>query len=463
MNFTDLIFIFLFLPCSLLIYYTVRKELKDYALLGISLVFYAFGSFHYFIRFLECTCVTVATGRVMYALRRHRPLALILLILGVAFNMAVLSHYKYGLRYGILGQSSLMPLGISFFTFKAVSYLADIYKGKIELSGLPVKEALYLSFFSQIQSGPLSRYDDTSKNLCVCGGGYNHLSNGFCRFTIGFNKKILLANVLTNITDEVFASTPSNSSPSYLWLGAICYSLQIYYDFSGYSDMAIGISNMFGYECPENFIYPYTTTSVSKFWRKWHITLGAWFRDYVYIPLGGSRCNARWRVYANLLVVWLLTGIWHGATFNFIFWGLGYFVIIALEKMTGFPEKLKSNILKALYRMLTLLFINFQWIIFRSDDLRKGLSHIKHMFLPGTNSLGNARTLFLLQDYLPFIIGGIAFCVPIVPFIQRRIAGKPMIRLCFTGITCITSLLLFIWSISFVIAGRNNPFAYANF
>ncbi len=246
----------------------------------------------------------------MYAVRKKKQYSFCLLILGSIFNLVVLAHYKYG----VLGASALLPMGISFFTFKAISYLADIYKGRIALSGIPVRDALYLSFFPQIQSGPLARYSD-------------------------------------------------------------------------YSDMAIGLSSMFGHACPENFIYPYTTLSVSKFWRKWHITLGAWFRDYIYIPLGGSRCTEKWRVYVNLLVVWFLTGIWHGASWNFIFWGLGYFVFIAFERMTGMPENLKSKPLKIIYRILVLLFINFQWVIFRADGLHKGLSFIKRMFIRGTNSL----------------------------------------------------------------------------
>ena len=227
--------------------------------------------------------------------------------------------------------------------------------------------------------------------------------------------------------------------------------------------MAIGISNMFGYECPENFIYPYTTPSVSKFWRKWHVTLGAWFRDYVYIPLGGSRCKAGWRVYVNLFVVWILTGIWHGTSSNFIVWGLGYFAVIAFEKMTGLPDKLKAKPVKILYRVLTLLFINFQWVIFRSKSLHAGLSYIKWMFLPGSDPLGNARAMFLLRDYLPFIVCGLVFCVPVVPLVRKHMASKPVPRSCLAVVACAVSVLLFLWGVSFVIAGRTNPFAYANF
>jgi alginate O-acetyltransferase complex protein AlgI len=456
MGITDLIFLFLFLPCSLLACHAVRRGQRDYVLLAVSLVFYALGSLHYFLRFVLCIFATVAVGRLMYAVRGRKTLSIVLLALGCAFNLAVLARYKYG----AFGAAGPLPLGISFFTFKAISYLADIHRGRIAPHGIPVSDALYLSFFPQVQSGPLSRYSDM---LPLADGGVRCIGRGAYRFIGGFNKKILIANVLQNVTGEVFSCHPDFSSPAYLWLGAVCYSLQIYYDFSGYSDMAVGLSNMFGYGCPENFIYPYTTPSVSKFWRKWHATLGAWFRDYVYIPLGGSRCAAAWRVYANLLAVWILTGIWHGAALHFVCWGLGYFAFIAFEKATGLPDRLKSAPLKAAYRILTLAFINFQWVIFRADSLAGGLLYIQRMFVCGSNPLGNARAAFLLRDYLPFIAAALVFCVPVVPYLEKRLSKRPVLGRCLSAALYALSLLLFLWGISFVIAGQNNPFAYANF
>ncbi|MGM9669538.1 MAG: MBOAT family O-acyltransferase, partial [Faecousia sp.] len=259
-------------------------------------------------------------------------------------------------------------------------------------------------------------------------------------------------------------NTPfENFSTSYAWLGAICYSLQLFFDFSGYSDMAIGITEMFGYKCPENFNYPYITDSVTKFWRRWHITLSGWFRDYIYIPLGGSRNKQRWKVYCNLFIVWLLTGIWHGAAWNFIAWGLGYFVVISLEKLLNFPGRLKTRIGKVIYRIFTLLFINFQWVLFNSTSLISGLRFIKRMILFYPNELTDMRTSFLLRDYGFFIIIAIILSVPVVPWIGCKLKDKKSMYTVYEVLLSLIIIGAFIWSISFIVAGQNNPFAYANF
>lgn len=298
--------------------------------------------------------------------------------------------------------------------------------------------------------------------MCEEGEG-GLFSDGVFRFLIGFNKKVLLANILANITTEVFSNSFDNFSSAYAWLGSICYSLQLFYDFAGYSDMAIGISEMFGYRCMENFKYPYTTESVSKFWRRWHISLSQWFRDYIYIPLGGARSPKRIRVYFNLFVVWLLTGIWHGSAWNFVFWGVGYFVLIAFEKATGLPDKLRTKVGKSIYRILTLIFINCQWVIFRASDLMTGLRFLKRMFIPTINGLADLRTMFLIKDYFAFILAAIILCVPIVPWIDEKLEKKKWAKYTYEIVIGILTVLLFVWGMSFVVSGQNNPFAYANF
>lgn len=290
-----------------------------------------------------------------------------------------------------------------------------------------------------------------------------HFLRGVNRFIIGFSKKVLLANVLANITQETFAASGSSMSVSYAWLGSVCYTLQLFFDFSGYSDMAIGISQMFGYNCPENFCYPYITTSVSGFWRRWHITLGAWFRDYIYIPLGGSRVKSKGRLLFNLLVVWILTGLWYGASWNFVIWGLAYFIVIAFEKISGWPSKLKYNISKWIYRICVLLFINFQWVIFRADGFRAGLKYIYHMFFSPPNSLADARALFLLKDNFVFIVAAVIFCFPVIPCLEKTFRNGKILHAVFHVGTAIVCAFLFIWAISFVVSGQNNPFLYANF
>ncbi len=476
MSTTNIIFIFCFLPISLVLYYLVRDEVKEYVLLVISLLFYAFGSLDFFLLFLFSIIVNIIIGRSIASTHICRKqLRYILLTLGILYNVSLLVYYKYtNFVLSIYGnffhkdvtlRNIVLPLGISFFTFKSISYLVDIFKRQIELSANPIHDALYLSFFTQIISGPLSRYDDMH-NIIISSNKQDKFalfSEGVYRFILGFNKKILLANVLSNITTEIFSSPFATMSSSYAWLGSICYSMQLFFDFAGYSDMAIGLSEMFGYSCPENFNYPYMTSSISKFWRRWHISLSQWFRDYIYFPLGGSRVNKKYRIYLNLFVVWTLTGIWHGSAWNFVFWGLGYFILISFEKATGLPDKLNSKILKTIYRILTLLFINFQWVMFRADNIIHGLKYIKHMFFCEPNPLTDARTLFLIKDYFIFILFALLFCFPVIPWIEQKTEKNKMLHTAFQAVLMIATFALFMWAVSFVVSGQNNPFAYANF
>lgn len=313
MSITSIIFLFCFLPLSLTIFYLANDRAKEYILVVFSLIFYALGSLEYLTLFIVAIVFDVIFGRQI-AKTNSVTIKKLLFILGVVTNTGILVYYKYTdfilLTWGNITSTDvqlkgiLLPLGISFFTFKAISYLADIYTGKAILNENPIHDVLYLSFFAQIQSGPLSRYngmagteDKNERNELF--------ANGVYRFIIGFNKKILLANVLVNITNEVFATPFENMSTGFAWLGSICYSMQLFFDFAGYSDMAIGISEMFGYRCMENFNFPYMTESVAKFWRRWHISLSEWFRDYIYIPLGGSKNIKRWKV----ILISLLFGV----------------------------------------------------------------------------------------------------------------------------------------------------------
>lgn len=470
MAITSMLFLFCFLPIALAIYYIANDEVKEYVLLALSLLFYSLGSLRYVMLFLIIIAITVALGRIISG-SKNTVLRRLLLAAGILVNVSVLGYYKYT-DFAILTvnrvfkttielRGLLLPLGISFFTFKAISYLADVYKGKAVIEKCsPIHDALYLSFFAQVQSGPLTRYSDSFR---VSKEEQKDLfSDGVWRFLIGFNKKILLANVLSNITTEIFSNGFENFSTPYAWLGSICYSLQLFYDFAGYSDMAIGISEMFGFRCMENFNYPYMTESVAKFWRRWHISLSQWFRDYIYIPMGGSRTKKKYQIYLNLFVVWLLTGIWHGASWNFVAWGLGYFVLIAFEKASGFPDKFRSKAGKILYRIFSLIFINCQWVLFRSNGFMHGLRFIKRMFIPAFNSAANMRTLFLIKDYFVFILFAVVLCFPVVPWIDKKLKSERE-RTLYETVISIIVVMLFVWALSFVVSGQNNPFAYANF
>lgn len=473
MSTTDIVFIFIFLPITL-ITYLMKTQCQKYILLLFSIFFYACGSTTYFFLFLGAVVVNVLLG---YGVNiQNKLISTLFLIGGILFNISILFYYKYydfviinannllGTDFQI--RNLLLPLGISYFVFKAISLLMDVYCGKVDLKKNPVYSALYLSFFAQIQSGPICRYGEFysiyEQELSVKDKMAN-ITNGGYLFVRGFVKKVVLANALSHITVEVFAVDIATASKALLWLGAISFSLQLYYDFSGYSDMAIGIGQMFGIYCPENFNYPYITASVSEFWRRWHISLGNWFKEYVYFPLGGSRVKSRLRLYFNLLLVWLLTGIWHGANWNFVVWGLFYFFMIAFEKTTGWPQKFKTTIGKVIYRIFTLLFINFQWVLFNSTDLYSGLRYIKHMLISPDNYLSDRRAMVLLGEYGVFIVMAVIFATPIIPWIKKKTENNKVMCCTRDILFAIALGCLFIWGISFVVAGQNNPFMYANF
>lgn len=465
MQFTDLTFLFIFLPIALLLYHLSVGRVKEIVLLLMSLLFYACGSTEYFSLLLISLAVNVILGQSIKLLSGKKAVSTVLLIAGIIFNVLALGYYKYvDFAIGIMNdclhtsfevKNILLPLGISFYTFKAISYLVDVYKGKVKDNSL-LTVALYLSFFGQIQSGPIARYDsfEYSENRMF-------KPEGVTRFFIGCTKKILIANVLSNIVIEVFDKTEEVSTPL-AWLGSVCFSLQLYYDFSGYSDMAMGICGMFGYDCPENFNYPYVTKGIGEFWRRWHITLGSWFRDYIYIPLGGSRVG-KFRLYFNLFVVWFLTGLWHGANWNFIVWGLGYFILIAFEKTARLPERLNSTITRIVYRIFTLLFINFQWVMFRSAGVKEGFAYLKAMVVPTSCEIATSRAGFLLGDYIVFIILAVIFTMPLVPKLKKLAEKHRGTEACYHTIYGIVTILGFVMALSLVVSGQNNPFLYVNF
>lgn len=475
MMMTDTTFLFFLLPVSFIACF-FRSGIQKIILLAISLYFYSAGSREYFFLFLGLTIMNTVIAYAIPLCRSEVPKKA-LLILGIVMNVGLLFYYKYfdftiGIVNDLTGSAIsardlLLPMGISFFTFKSISLLIDVYKGKVTLQRDPVYPLLYLSFFGHIVSGPIGRYEDFYEEYGTDVGAKQKLddfTDGSYLFMRGFCKKVLIANVLSPVVAEIFGMDISRSSSSILWLGALVYGLQLYYDFSGYSDMAIGIGRIFGIGCHENFNYPYCTRSISEFWRRWHITLGRWFRDYIYIPLGGSRSGAKWKVYFNLFVVWLLTGIWHGANFTFIFWGLTYFIAISIEKRLGLPDRFKSDISKTLYRIFTLVFIALEWVMFNSTDIKSGLSYIYHMFVSAGNGLSDVRTMVLLQEYGIILIAAVVFAAPVVPKIKEILSKHegPLSKVADVCMACALAAL-FIFSISFVIAGQNNPFLYGNF
>lgn len=466
MSFDSLFFLFCFLPVLLAVHRIIPPRGRQYVLIVFSLLFYAFAS-PFLPLFLGGILLNALLGWLLDKARARPRLSGALLLCGVLFNVGLLVYYKYrdfllpGLAASLSAvQNTAIPLGLSFFTFKAISLLVDIRRGTVPAFDFS-RTVCYLSFFGQITSGPIARYNEFTAADPAQGSLFGR---GVERFMLGFCKKILLADILANVVAEVF-ETPSPAT-ALVWLGSVCYSLQLYYDFSSYSDMAVGLCHMLGYRCPENFDYPYMTRSFSEFWRRWHITLGHWFRDYVYIPLGGSRVCLP-RVYLNLLAVWLLTGLWHGANWTFVAWGLGHFVLIALEKASGLPGRFRRPWACGLYRVFVLVFINFLWVVFRSSDIAQAQQMLLAMlgFAPG--AAGSARALFLLRDYGVFVAAGLLFTGPVLPWLSRLVArlsaGKRTPGHIANGAAACALAVLFVCALSFVVGGQNNPFLYGNF
>lgn len=352
-----------------------------------------------------------------------------------------------------------LPIGISFFTFQAISYVIDVYREDGKVQKNPLNVGLYISFFPQLIAGPIVRYQTIADQIIDRKETLDDFSEGVFRFIKGLGKKVLIANSMAIVADKAFIIPISELSFSFAWLGALAYSFQIYYDFSGYSDMAIGLGKMFGFHFLENFNYPYISLSISEFWRRWHISLGTWFRDYVYIPMGGSRVKTNTKLIFNLFIVWFLTGLWHGANWTFICWGLMYFVLLVFEKTVDLNKLLKNDIIKRIY---TLLFVQIGWVIFRATDIRQAVGYIRTMFNINTQlPLFDNNTLLYFNENKIFFLLALIFSMPVV----RWIAGKLKYKKSYSieVINVLTYVLIFLLSASYIVKGSYNPFIYFNF
>lgn len=456
MLFSTIPFLYFFLPSVLFINNVLLRKNINYQnvfLLLSSLFFYAWGEPTFVFVMLLSIVLNWRFGIWVDKKRENKTWILFLMLL---FNLSLIFVFKYlmfamnvinevfdtHMRVPIIN----LPIGISFFTFQSISYVIDIYRHHGEVQRNPLNVGLYISFFPQLIAGPIVRYETIAAEINNRKVTWNDFTDGVERFIIGLGKKVLLANNFAVIADHIFSLLPEYLDLPLAWLGAISYTLQIFFDFSGYSDMAIGLGRMFGFHFLENFNYPYISRSVSEFWRRWHISLGSWFRDYVYIPLGGNRV-AKPLVYRNLFVVWLLTGIWHGANWTFIVWGLMYFVLLAFEKFTEL-EKRNFHILGHVY---TLFFVVVGWVIFRSETLTDAWNYLHVMFTP---SIPNSSPLFLfyISEYKWWLLCGLFFSIPIV----NRSKLHPVIN----SIWCI---VMFFLCLVYITKGGYNPFIYFNF
>ena len=463
MVFSSMIFLWMFLPAVLLLYFFAQAKFRNVFLLAVSLIFYAWGEPKYILLMIGSIIVNWFFGMVMDEYGRKK----IFLASAVILNLAVLGYLKYfNFFIGIIGDLSgkkiempavTLPIGISFFTFQALSYVIDLYRNQYKAQRNIINLALYISFFPQLIAGPIVKYKDINEQLNNRSVTSEKMAEGIRRFIYGLGKKVIISNTVAQCVDKIYALDYGQLTGILAWVGAILYTLQIYYDFSGYSDMAIGLGKMFGFEFLENFQYPYLSKSIQEFWRRWHISLGTWFREYLYIPLGGNRKGTA-RTYANLFLVFFMTGLWHGANYTFILWGL-YHGLFQIIERAGFGKTLERHKLAAHF-YAAVVFI-FGWVLFRADNLIQAGVMVKRMIFPWqyTESTLLLGQLFGAKTVL-VIICGILGC----GFVQEMFQGcKKSFNWKNSYLELGFCTLMFVFSIVMLASNTYNPFIYFRF
>ncbi|MGF6570703.1 alginate O-acetyltransferase complex protein AlgI [Paraburkholderia sp. GAS333] len=430
MVFSSAVFLYFFLPIVLGLYYVLAHRFRNLLLLVASLIFYAWGEPEYLTLMILSILFNWTIGLAM-ARAPGRRSEFAILSVGVTVDVLVLIYYKYAfflvsnlneiiapfLHRTIPAHQIPLPIGISFFTFHAISYIVDIYRREAQALRNPLNMGLYISLFPQLIAGPIIRYHDVADQILHRSNTLERFSSGVERFVYGLGKKVLIANVLGQVADQAFSTPAGSLSAGTAWLGIVCYTLQIYFDFSGYSDMAIGLARMFGFELTENFNYPYISRSVREFWRRWHISLSTWFRDYVYIPLGGNRASSM-RVRINLFVVFLLCGLWHGASWNFAFWGAFHGGLLVLER--GPFGKTIDRVPRLIGSAYTLLMVAIGWVFFRAADFHEALVYLRAMFGgAAVRGFTPQMALFLNSQTYVALAFGILLSTPVVTFLAR--------------------------------------------
>lgn len=465
MLFSGTVFQLLFLPLLLALYFLCPSRyvtVRNGILIVFSLLFYSFGGIRY-TGLLLLSVVLNYTGALLVSLTDKISRRCILWC-AVWLNLAMLLYFKYAafavsavnlLGFSFAVPEIVLPLGISFYTFQGMSYLLDVYMGRCAVQKNPFLVLLYIILFPQLVAGPIVNYTDVEKELSCREHTLAGFSEGITRFMLGFGKKMLLSGPMGEIADAVFQIPLAELPTSAAWVGALAYFFQIYFDFSGYSDMAIGLGKIFGFRFPENFDYPYIATSVTEFWRRWHITLSRWFRDYVYIPLGGNRCSVAKQI-RNLLVVWFLTGLWHGANWTFLVWGLYYAAFLLLEKFVC--RDALSHIPKLFRWVGTMLVVLVGWIFFRSDSLTDALSYITAMFGSGIGSSQGQTTYYLWQYWIEWVCCAVV-SVPVLPWLKQRLGT----RICVDILGKVGAWCIFLYAYIKLVTGSFNPFIYFHF
>lgn len=466
MLFSSIPFLYYFLPITLILYYAVPKSVKNVVLLLASLVFYGWGEPSYVFIMIGSITVGYVTGILLEKIQKT-TLKKVVLIVSLVISLGLLAYFKYanffienfnkatGISVPLLKVA--LPIGISFYTFQLISYVIDVYWGNVKSQKNFISLATYITMFPQLIAGPIVRYSDVEKQLKDRTHDFKKTAYGIKRFVIGLSKKILIANVLGELCSIFNAS--DEKSVLFYWIYAIAVSLHIYFDFSGYSDMAIGLGSLLGFSFPENFNYPFISKSASEFWRRWHMSLGTWFRDYVYIPLGGSR-KGTLRLLINILIVWLLTGFWHGAEWTFVVWGLYFAVLLVIEKTFLLKILDKYKIVGHIY----LIFVSIiSFIIFDAATLKDAVSHVGKMFGAGNIGFISGSTIYYLKSFgvvlLLAIIGATPLPKKLIQWIKDKNAGSKIL----TVLEPIAMILLLLVCTGYLVDGSFNPFLYFRF
>ncbi len=462
MVFSSILFLFRFMPAAFAIYYLVPKRFKNFTLLVLSLIFYSWGEAKYFPVMIASIVVDYTASGLIESHRNNKLICRLGLIYSVVFNLGMLGFFKYtnffvGNLNALFGLSLptisfVLPLGISFYTFQTMSYTIDVYLGKVKAERNIIDFGAFVVLFPQLIAGPIVRYTDINRELKERQINLPQIQDGIKLFILGLGSKVLIANNVGALWTEIEAIGAGEGflsiSTPLAWMAVFAYSLQIYFDFSGYSLMAIGLGKMLGFEFPKNFDFPYISRSFTEFWRRWHMTLGSWFREYLYIPLGGNRVS-RPRLYFNLFVVWAATGFWHGASWNFIFWGLFFFVFLVIERM-GFKQVLERH--SAFSHVYVIFFLLLSWALFAVTDLGMLGDLFTRMFVP----VGGVDWIYYLRNYIVVFILGTVLSTPVLKGLYLRLEKNDVFCLIFFG-------AIFLASTAYLVDATYNPFLYFRF
>ena len=465
MLFSSISFLYYFLPALIIIYFITPKKYKNIILLIASLLFYLYGEPKYV--FLMIAEIIIAyIGAILIDKYKNQSKNILITTLVIHIFLLIIFKYTDFIIQSINDISNAnikllniaLPIGISFYTFQIMSYLIDVYNGKVKVQKNIINLATYVSLFPQLVAGPIVRYQTVEKELDDRVHSFNNFAYGIRRFSIGLAKKVLIANALGELCTKAFAL--NETTVIFHWIFGISYMLQLYFDFSAYSDMAIGLGRIFGFNFPENFNYPYISKSITEFWRRWHISLSTWFKDYVYIPLGGNR-DGKYKQIRNILIVWLLTGIWHGANWTFLIWGLLFGILLIIEKifLNKFMEKLPSFI----RRIYVLFIVMILFVIFNSDNMAEALINIKGLFGMNGEVFINDYTLHYLKSYLPILIIAIFGATPFIKTLIDKLRKNKYLNNIINILEPILIVIILFVVTSYLIDNSYNPFLYFRF